>query len=113
MNKNDKQNFEIRKLCVVCGLFCGACPIYIGTNEDPQRLKSIAYRHRVKPEDMECHGCRAGIGYKEWFKEKILYYLCPNCHTLNSAYDIVCRNCGTQPSCEYVKLHKKAIESSM
>jgi hypothetical protein len=29
--------------------------------------------------------------------------------TLNSAYDTVCRKCGTTPSCEYVKQHQPEI----
>ncbi len=33
-----------KKLAAVCGLFCPACTIYIGTREDPDRLKASARR---------------------------------------------------------------------
>ena len=169
MKENNKQKSDIKSLSAVCGLFCAACSIYIGTNEDPGRLKNIADRHGVKSEDMQCHGCRAEkrsywckdickikpcadekkidfciecndypcdmlqdfqkarphrielwenqrriaeIGYEKWFSEKIKHYSCPECNTLNSAYDIACRNCGIEPGCEYVRLHKKAIEKT-
>ncbi|MDD3520672.1 MAG: DUF3795 domain-containing protein, partial [Actinomycetota bacterium] len=55
----------------------------------------------------------AEVGFEKWFDEKIKHYSCLNCNTLNSAYDLICRNCGMEPSCEYVRLHKKVIESSI
>ena len=45
----------------------GCCSIYIGTKEDPERLKSIAKSFNVPVEEMECQGCRSDkrIGYCE------------------------------------------------
>jgi predicted RNA-binding Zn-ribbon protein involved in translation (DUF1610 family) len=50
-------------------------------------------------------------GYETWFEEMIEHYSCPQCHTINSAYDLTCRKCGTDPSCAYVGLHKEEITS--
>jgi len=161
------ENNHKKQLCATCGLFCPACSIYIGTKEEPGRLKNIADRHQVSPNDLECNGCRsekrsywcyeicqikpcadkkgvdfciecneypcniirdfqkerphrielwkaqdriAKVGYLKWFDEMIDHYSCSNCHTINSAYDEVCRNCGTEPSSKYVKLHKNDIQ---
>ena len=49
------------------------------------------------------------FGYKQWSQEMDERYACPQCQTLNSAYDLVCRNCGNEPSNEYVNRHKQAI----
>ncbi len=152
-------------LAAVCGLFCPACTIFIGTQEDPERLKGIAERLQRTVEELECHGCRSEkrcfycgsckktrcaaekgiefcgecteypcedlrifqaemphrielwkaqelikeVGYEKWYGEMIEHYSCPECRTLNSAYDLVCRKCGKTPSCTYVSLHKDKI----
>jgi hypothetical protein len=48
-----------KKLAAVCGLFCPACTIFIGSTEDPARLKAVSERLGLTTEEMECHGCRA------------------------------------------------------
>jgi len=155
-----------KRLAAVCGLFCPACNLYIGTKEDPERLKGIAERFQLPVEKLECEGCRTDkrcfyceskckmakcaaekgvdfcgqcpeypceelsvfqaemphrielwknqerikeVGYEKWYLEMIEHYSCPECHTLNSAYDLACRKCGTTPSCTYVSLHKDEI----
>jgi len=50
------------------------------------------------------------VGYEEWLREVRKRYACPRCNTINSAYDLKCRKCGAEPSCEYVRLHKKEVE---
>ncbi len=155
-----------KKLAAVCGLFCPACTIFIGTREDHERLKVLA-EHAHKPvEELRCDGCRSEkrcyycrerckmgkcasekgvdfcgecneypcedlrafqaamphrielwesqerikeVGYEKWYREMIEHYSCPKCGTINSAYDLKCRNCGGEPSCEYVSRHKQAI----
>lgn len=48
-----------KKLAAVCGLFCPACTVFIGTREDPQRLTRLA-PHVGKPvEELYCDGCRS------------------------------------------------------
>jgi hypothetical protein len=155
-----------KKLAAVCGLFCPACTVYIGTNEDPERLKALASRIGRKVEELECHGCRTdkrcffctslctmakcaaqkGVdfcgqcpeypcsdlrtfqaamphrielwewlerindaGYETWYAEMIEHFSCRTCGTINSAYDLKCRKCGEEPSCEYVRMHKDEI----
>lgn len=158
-----------KKLTAVCGLFCKACTAYIGTMEDPERLKSIAGRRGVTPEKVKCEGCRAKIrsyycetckfdqcaaskgidfcgacdeypcedlkefqkamphrielwkaqerirqaGPETWYSEMIERYSCPQCGTINSAYDPKCRKCGASPSCAYVAEHGEEIKRQL
>ena len=155
-----------KKLAAICGLFCPACSVFIGSKEDPARLNVIAQRVQHPVEELRCNGCRSekrcfyckskcimakcaaakGVdfcgecaeypcgdlrafqaemphrielwkaqdrikeaGWEKWYAEMIEHYSCPTCRTLNSAYDISCRECGTTPSCAYVRLHKDEI----
>jgi len=50
------------------------------------------------------------VGYEDWLKEISENYTCPQCGSINSAYDLKCRKCGKEPSCSYVAKHKHAIE---
>ena len=159
-----------KKLAAVCGLFCPACSLFIGSMEDPARLQATAERLGLPVERLECHGCRSDTrgffcndhckmtdcaaerglgfcgecsdypceeltafqaqmphrselwesqeriidaGYKQWYAEMTEHYSCPECRTLNSAYDISCRTCGTTPSCAFVRLHKDEIVQSV
>ena len=53
------------------------------------------------------------IGYKNWLNEVRGKYTCPQCRSINSAYDLKCRKCGHEPSCGYVSKHKQAIEETL
>jgi len=163
---NDNLYAPDKRLAAVCGLFCPACHIFIGTKEDPKRLEAMARRLRRPLEEMQCNGCRSTkrcfycetkctmekcaeakgvafcgecaeypcqdlkafqaemphrielwksqlrikeVGYERWYAEMIEHYSCQKCGTLNSAYDLKCRKCGDEPSCEYVRLHKNEI----
>jgi len=46
------------------------------------------------------------IGWQTWLVEARNKYVCPECQTINSAYDPSCRQCGAAPSCEYVRRHQ-------
>ncbi len=48
-----------KKLAAVCGLFCPACHVFIGTKEDPERLKAMALRFQRSSAEMQCNGCRS------------------------------------------------------
>ncbi len=50
------------------------------------------------------------MGYEHWLKNICGNYSCPRCQTINSAYDLKCRKCGEEPSCDFVAKHKLAIE---
>jgi len=65
----------------------------------PHRIELWVNLERVK-----------SIGYKQWLKEIRKNYSCPQCQTINSTYDLKCRKCGEEPSCNYVAKHRKVIE---
>jgi hypothetical protein len=83
--------------------FCGECADYPCEDlkafqaERPHRFELWQAQDRIKE-----------VGYGQWYKEQIKHYTCPQCHTLNSAYDFTCRKCGVSPSCAYNKLHQQA-----
>jgi hypothetical protein len=154
-----------KREAAVCGLFCPSCSIYIGTKEDPERLRKIAENFSLPVEEMECAGCRSDrrtgycktcqivkcaaakgidfcgscadypceelkqfqavlphrielwknqeriqeVGYGQWYVEMFEHYACPQCGTINSAYDLACRKCGVTPGCSYVSLNQDEI----
>jgi hypothetical protein len=158
-------NTPDKQFAAICGLFCPACTVFIGTKEEPDRLKYLAQRMGHSVEEIECSGCRSEkrcfscesckittcaaekeldfcgecsdypceqlkifqaqmphrielwedqtrikeVGYEQWYREKIEHYSCPECHTINSAYDISCRKCGATPGSAFVSLHKDEI----
>jgi ribosomal protein L40E len=53
------------------------------------------------------------VGYAKWMTEKRPHYVCPQCDTLNSAYDLKCRKCGEEPSCGFAAKHREAVEEAM
>lgn len=60
-----------KRLAAVCGLFCPACTLFIGTKEDRERLKMMAMRFQLPVEELECHGCRSekrGIFCRDYCK---------------------------------------------
>lgn len=86
--------------------FCGECEEFpcaeIKTFQalKPHRIDLWQSHQRIKE-----------VGYEQWAGEMSEHYACPICHTLNSAYDLVCRKCGNDPSCKYVEINKEAIVS--
>lgn len=46
-------------IAAVCGLFCGACSVFIATQEDPVRLAAIAQKLNQTVEETACNGCRS------------------------------------------------------
>ena len=85
--------------------FCGDCAEYPckGLSE----FQSLA-PHRI--ELWKSHARRKEVGFEAWYGEMIAHYSCRTCGTINSAYDLKCRKCSADPSCEYVRLHKQEIE---
>ena len=49
------------------------------------------------------------IGWQKWLAQARAKYVCPDCGTINSAYDQACRTCGQEPSCGFVSRHRQAI----
>ena len=89
LNKPDK------RLAAVCGLFCPACAVFIGTREEPERLKMLAEMMNFSVEEMKCYGCRS---------EKRIPY-CGNCKMFKCAAEKgidFCYECEEYP-CEELK----------
>lgn len=84
--------------------FCGDCADY--PCEGLKKFQAQA-PHRI--ELWESHARRKEAGWKTWYAEMTEHYACPQCRTVNSAYDLTCRKCGHDPSCAYVGLHKEEI----
>lgn len=99
--KSTGDNKYDKRLAAVCGLFCRACSIYIGSTEDPERLKPIAERFGKKPEEIRCEGCRADV--------RFLY--CQTCKMYRCAAEKgidFCGECESYP-CEDLKEFQKAM----
>jgi hypothetical protein len=77
-----------KKLAAVCGLFCPACSIFIGTKEDPARLNVIAQRVQRPVEELRCNGCRS---------EQRCYYCESNCKMAECAAAKGLDFCGACP----------------
>ncbi len=85
--------------------FCVQCAEY--PCNDLKKFQSER-PHRIELwDDLERIG---EVGYKNWLQEINENYTCPECRSINSAYDLRCRKCGEEPSCTYVAKHKQAIE---
>jgi predicted RNA-binding Zn-ribbon protein involved in translation (DUF1610 family) len=84
--------------------FCGECP----DSPCPELQAFVAERpHRA---DIYQDLTRiAEIGGDAWIAEATVRYTCPDCGTLNSAYDLKCRKCGRDPSNAYVAAHRGEI----
>ena len=50
---NENHCIPDKRLAAVCGLFCPACSVFIGTKEDPERLKVVAERLQRSVEELE------------------------------------------------------------
>lgn len=91
-----------KKLAAVCGLFCPACTIFIGTKEDPERLKVMAQRTQRPVEELQCHGCRT---------EKRCYYCKSICTMAKCAAAKGVDFCGRCP--EYPCKNLRSFQAEM
>ncbi len=55
----EQEGKDKRPLAAVCGLYCGACTLYIGSTEDTGRLNQLARLFGSTPDELRCHGCRS------------------------------------------------------
>jgi hypothetical protein len=83
---------------------CGECP----DCPCPDLERFVAERpHRADvPRDL---ARIKEIGAIAWMDEATLRHSCPECGTLNPAYDLACRKCGHDPASPYVEEHRDAI----
>jgi ribosomal protein L40E len=109
--RSETRSFFCREICTMakCAAgkgveFCGDCAEY--------PCKGLKEFQSLAPHRIELWKSQARIreaGWETWYAEMLKHYSCPHCHALNSAYDLKCRKCGEEPSCEYVGLHKDEI----
>ena len=53
-----EEEIRNRDLMAPCGLYCGACGVYIATRDGNEKFKAImANLYGTKPEETECLGC--------------------------------------------------------
>ena len=91
-----------KRLAAVCGLFCPACTVYIGTRDDPGRLKALARRMGRSVEELECNGCRS---------EKRCFYCKSVCTMAKCAADKGVDFCGRCPEypCDDLRTFQAAM----
>ena len=90
--EGEMRNKELR---APCGIFCGACAIYIATRDDNEKFRNIICgTWKTKPEDTKCFGCMQPDPPKK------LFGFCKkcairNCVKLKGFYS--CHQCGEWP----------------
>lgn len=88
--------------------FCGECP----DNPCAELREFVAaLPHRA---DIPRTLARiAEIGGNAWVAEATDRHSCPDCGTINSAYDLTCRACGRDPSSPYVAEHREIVVAQL
>ena len=84
-----------KELMAPCGLYCGACGIYIATRDGNEKLKTaLGNLYGTKPEETECYGCMQAEPHKK------LYSFCKDCNMrqcVQSKGYYSCHQCGDWP----------------
>ena len=84
--------------------FCGQC------SECPcAELKTFQSQMPHRIELWQSHERIKAGGFNAWYAEATEQYSCPECGTINSAYDQKCRKCNSSPSCNFVKVHGEEV----
>jgi predicted RNA-binding Zn-ribbon protein involved in translation (DUF1610 family) len=86
--------------------FCGQCGEYPC---DVLREFQAARPHRL--ELWEAQTRIKEIGYDAWYAEMERHFACPQCGTINVAYQDACRKCGAVPSCGYRERHRESMRA--
>lgn len=111
MNARSASLGEPNPLVAVCGLYCGACSVYLATQDDPIRLARLATKLGQTVEDTRCHGCRAEVRSKH----------CRSCElaacAANRGHE-VCGQCADYPCERFSKFqaacpHRAEIPADM
>lgn len=90
-----EQEFRKTSLMAPCGLYCGACGVYIATRDNNQKFKTVMGNlYGSKPEDTECLGCMQPDPPKK------LYGFCSECpirQCVKSKQYYSCHQCRDWP----------------
>jgi hypothetical protein len=90
-----EEEIQDKNLMAPCGLYCGACGVYIATRDKNEKFKVVMGNlYGTKVEDTECHGCMQSEPTKK------LYGYCTmcairNCVRAKGYYS--CHQCGQWP----------------
>jgi len=83
-----EEEIRTRDLMAPCGLYCGACGVYIATRDGNEKLKAVMGKlYGTKPEETECLGCMQPDPPKK------LYSFCETCKIRNCARSRGCYSC--------------------
>lgn len=95
-----EEDIRNKDLMAPCGLYCGACGVYIATRDNNEKFKAIMGNlYGTKPEETECHGCMQNDPQKK------LYSFCKICDIRNCVRTggyYSCHQCGQWP-CDVIK----------
>ena len=88
--------------------YCGVC------QEFPcKELKDFQSRMPHRVEILESQNRLKETGMDQWLIEMKQNYSCPQCKTINTAYDELCRKCGFSPACKFVSRHMELINDHL
>ncbi len=69
-----EEEIKNKNLMAPCGLYCGACGIYIATRDKNDKLKTaLGNLYGTKPEETQCRGCMQAD------PPETLYSFCRSC----------------------------------
>jgi Protein of unknown function (DUF3795) len=95
-----EEEFRDKALMAPCGLYCGACGVYIATRDGNERFKTVMGNlYGTRPEETECLGCM------QTDPPTKLYAFCRSCPTracVKSKGYYSCHQCGEWP-CDKVE----------
>ncbi len=95
-----EEEIKNKDLMAPCGLYCGACGIYIATRDKNEKFKAImGGLYGTKPEETECRGCMQPDPPGK------LYAFCKDCSMRNCVRDkgyYSCHQCDKWP-CDMVE----------
>jgi hypothetical protein len=99
-----RKSCKMKKCAAEKGIeFCGACAEY-----PCDELKDFQTKMPHRKQLWDSQQRIKDAGWEKWFDEMESLYSCA-CGTINSAYDLKCRKCGAEPSCEYVSRYTDDI----
>ncbi len=52
-------------------------------------------------------------GHEKWTETETADFACPECGVINSAYDLVCRKCGSEPGSRFAERHRDKITAHL
>ena len=90
-----EEEIRNKELMAPCGLYCGACGVYIATRDKNEKFRTVmANLYGTKPEDTECLGCMQPNPPNKLY---VYCKLCPLKDCVISKGYYSCHQCETWP----------------